>query len=100
LGFDEPFIWLAGAAAAVALVVAVVLVILVALEIALLVLVGTLLSGLRAVRAHPWTIEVTDPLGAVSEVKVRGFRQARARHQQLREQIMAGEMTIAQIADS
>jgi len=99
-GFDEVFIWLAGAAALLALVVAVCLVILVAIEIAALVLVGALMSGLRAVRAHPWTIEVVDPLGASSEVKVRGFRRARARHDELRAQIISGEMTIAQVSDS
>jgi len=97
---DEGIIWLAGAGAVIALVVAAALLILVALEVAALVLVGTLMSGLRAVRAHPWTIEVADPLGATSEVKVRGFRQARRRHDELRAQIISGEMTIAQVADS
>ena len=99
-GFDEVFIWLAGAAALIALVVAAVLLILVALEVAALMLVGTLMGGLRAVRAHPWTIEIIDPLGATSEVKVRGLRQARRRHDELGAQIVSGEMTIAQVSDS
>jgi len=31
---------------------------------------------------------------------VRGFRRARARHDELRARIISGEMTIAQVSDS
>lgn len=98
--FDEGIIWLAAAGAVIAVIASVLIVILLAVEIAIVVLIGTCLGGLRAIRAHPWTIEVIDPLGAVSHVKVKGYRKARARDQQIRQEIGAGEMTLAQLSDS
>lgn len=99
-GLDDMFIWLAAVLAVLALVASAVVMVLIALEIALLALIGAIVAALRSVRVHPWTIEVIDPLGAVSHVKVRSLKRARATLRDLQTQIAANELTTAQLSDS
>ncbi len=81
--------------AAVGLVIGVFALLLVIVELAVFLLLGSVLVLGRLLFRHSWVIEVVEPEGRAHFVRVVGYRNARRVEQELREAIAVGAVDIA-----
>ncbi len=77
-GIDEGVLVIGGILAAGVVVVGAVLLLLLALELVLFLAVAVVVALGRLVLRHPWVLEVEDPSGHVTQVRVTGFRAGAA----------------------